>query len=47
MKSKTVRQEEAKERQAEYDALSTEQKIARAKSRRGESKKELTKLLGE
>jgi hypothetical protein len=38
------RQEQAAIRQAEYDALSTEQKIARAKSRRGNSKKELARL---
>jgi hypothetical protein len=38
------KREEAAVRQAEYSALSIEQKIARAKSRRGASKRELTKL---
>lgn len=38
------RREQAAVRQAEYDALSTEQKIARAEGRRGNSKKELTRL---
>lgn len=44
MKPRKQRNEEAAVRQEEYDALSTEQKIARAKSRRGESKKELRRL---
>ena len=38
------RQEEAAIRQAEYDALTIEQRIARAKARRGRSKKELRRL---
>ena len=42
-----VRHEQAQTRQAEYDSLSTEQKIARAESRRGNSKKELARLTGE
>lgn len=41
------RQNEAAIRQAEYSALTTEQKIARAQSRRGNSKKELRRLRGE
>lgn len=39
------KREEAAIRQAEYSALSLDAKIARVKSRRGESKRELTKLL--
>ena len=38
------RREEAAIRQAEYDALTPEQKIARAMSRRGRSKRELIRL---
>lgn len=38
------RQEQAAIRQAEYDALTTEQKIDRARARRGNSKKELRRL---
>ena len=38
------RREQAAIRQEEYDALSTEQKIARARSRRGDSMKELERL---
>ena len=38
------RQQEAAVRQAEYDALTVEQKIARAQSRRGASKRELERL---
>jgi hypothetical protein len=41
------KREEAKIRQAEYSALTLEQKIARAQSRRGESKRELTKLISQ
>jgi hypothetical protein len=41
------KREEAKIRQAEYRALTLEQKIARAQSRRGESKRELTKLIAQ
>ena len=44
MKSRKTKQAEADIRQSEYDALTTEQKIARAQSRRGESKKELRRL---
>jgi len=40
------RREEAGIRQAEYDALSTEQKIARAEARPGNSLKELRRLRG-
>jgi len=36
--------EQAEIRQKEYDALSVEQKIARAVTRRGNSKKELERL---
>lgn len=39
-----VRQQEAVERQKEYGALSTSQKLARAKSRPGNSKKEIDRL---
>lgn len=39
-----LRREEALARQAKYDALTTEQKIARAKSRPGNSKRELAQL---
>lgn len=39
------KREEAAIRQAEYSALSLEQKIARVRARPGESKRELTKLL--
>jgi hypothetical protein len=38
------RQAEAIERQAAYDALSTEEKIAKAEKAPGESKKELRRL---
>lgn len=38
------RREEAAIRQAEYDALTPEQKIARAESRRGNSLKERRRL---
>jgi hypothetical protein len=44
MKTRKTKQAEAAVRQDEYDALTTEQKIARAQSRRGESKKELRRL---
>ncbi len=39
-----VRNEEAVVRQAEYDALPEEQKVARAEFRRGNSKRELIRL---
>ena len=38
------RRQEALTRQEEYDSLSIEQRIARAKSRRGNSRKELAGL---
>ena len=38
------RQDEALDRQDKYDKLSTDERIELAKSRRGESKKELNKL---
>ena len=38
------RQQEAAIRQEEYDKLSTDDKISRAKARRGNSKKELKRL---
>lgn len=44
---RTTRKTEATVRQDEYDALTTEQKIARCATRRGESKKELARLRGE
>ena len=45
MKTKAQKRSEAIERQSYYDGLSIDEKIAQAKSRRGESKKELTRLL--
>ena len=44
MKTRKQRQEEAAVRQAEYNALSTNQKIMRALDRRGKSAKELDRL---
>lgn len=41
---KQVRRQEAEKRQAAYDALTTEQKIARAEAAPGESKRELARL---
>ena len=38
------RRAEAAERQAHYDSMTVEQRIAAAKSRRGESRKELARL---
>lgn len=43
-KTKSVKRREAEDRQRKYNALSKEQKIALAKSRRGNSKKELERL---
>lgn len=43
-KAKAQRKLEAEERQKIYNSLSTEQKIKLAKSRRGNSEKELKKL---
>ena len=40
-----MKREEAEARQAEYDKLSIDQKIKRAKSRPGESKKEIARLM--
>jgi hypothetical protein len=42
---KEEKREQAAIRQAEYDALTTEQKLARARSRRGNSQKEINRLL--
>ncbi len=39
------RQDEADNRQFKYDGLTVDQKLALAKSRRGESKREVTRLL--
>jgi len=47
MKRAEQRQVEAKERQAIYDSLSTEQKLALATSRRGVSKREVDRLMRE
>lgn len=48
MKNNSVRRAERREqaaiRQEEYDALTKEQKIARAMARRGRSKRELIRL---
>ena len=41
---KQIRKEEAAVRQAEYDALSTVEKVQRAHGRRGNSERELTRL---
>lgn len=43
-KAKTQRKLEAEKRQAVYNSLSIAERIVLAKSRRGNSKKELTKL---
>jgi hypothetical protein len=42
---KDDRRAAAQERQAAYDALTIDQKIAVAQSRRGESKRELSRLM--
>ena len=42
-----LRKEEAEQRQAAHNKLTIEQKIAKAKSRRGNSKKELARLMEE
>jgi hypothetical protein len=47
MKRAEQRQVEAKERQAIYDSLTTEQKIGLATSRRGVSKREVERLMKE
>jgi len=44
-KTKQLKRQEAMERQNEYNILDVASKIKRAKSRRGESKKELSKLV--
>jgi hypothetical protein len=41
---KNRKREQAAERQAQYDALSTSQKIERALSRRGNSTREVSRL---
>jgi hypothetical protein len=41
---KRARRNDASERQAKYDSLTVNERIARAKTRRGESKKELAWL---
>ncbi len=43
-RTKKERQEEAIERQKKYDSLSLKEKIDLAKSRRGESSKEIKRL---
>ena len=50
MKDKTRKEEkrkEAEERKQRYNSLTTQQKIDQAMSRRGESKKELNKLINQ
>ena len=42
---KQLRKEEAAKRQAAYDALSIAERIKRVKARRGESKRELARLM--
>jgi hypothetical protein len=44
MKTRQIRATEAQERQEEHNKLSKEQKIAKAESRRGDSRKEITRL---
>jgi hypothetical protein len=44
MKSKEVKRNEAQKRRTEYEALSTEQKIAKATESRGNSQKQMLKL---
>jgi len=44
MKSKEQKRKEAEVRQAEYDKLTTAQKIARANKAQGNSKRELARL---
>jgi hypothetical protein len=46
MKTMSQKRAEAQARQAEYDSLTTAQKVERAKSRRGRSIKEITRLKG-
>jgi hypothetical protein len=46
MKTQMQKRKEAETRQAEYDSLTISQRIERAKSRRGQSKKEITRLKG-
>lgn len=45
MKSKIVKQQEAQERQAAYDDLTVEEKIAKADAAPGASKRELARLV--
>ena len=45
MKSRTQKQEEALKRQTAYDSLSLDEKIYQIACRRGESKRELAKLM--
>lgn len=47
MKSKTQRREEGEERNAEWRELSTQRKIDSLVGRRGNSKRQLTKLRAE
>ena len=47
MKTRKQRKEEAAVRQSEYDSLTTDQKIERARSRRGNSKREIERLTGD
>jgi hypothetical protein len=42
---RNLRREQAEERQRKYDALSIDEKLELAKSRRGESTREITRLL--
>ena len=46
-RSRAERREEADDRQEEYEALSNSQKLSRAKSRRGESKREINRLVAQ
>lgn len=45
MKSTETKRQEATERQARYDALSTAEKIAQTDARPGESRREIERLM--
>ena len=47
MKDKETKRKEANERQKEYDGLTKEQKLKLIKSRRGNSEKELKRVMEE
>lgn len=43
--TRRIRREQAEERQRKYDSLTTDEKLELAKSRRGESSREVVRLL--